>query len=42
MSLSQEIWVKNGAEQIITLWYSNDSTHDYGLMAEISDYGPFD
>ena len=30
------------AEQIKNLQHPNDSTHDYGLMAEIFDFGPID
>ncbi|KAL4626530.1 hypothetical protein ACB092_05G103300 [Castanea dentata] len=33
---------KRCAEQIKNLPHPNDSTHDYGLMAEIFYYGPFD
>ena len=33
---------KRCAKQIKNLRHLNDSTHDYGLMAGISDYGPFD
>ena len=33
---------KRCAERIKNLRHPNDSTHDYGIMAEISDYGPFD
>ena len=30
------------AEQIKNLQHPNDSTHDYGLRAEIFDFGPID
>ncbi|KAM4111842.1 hypothetical protein ACJW30_05G095800 [Castanea mollissima] len=33
---------KRCAEKIKNLQHPNDSTHDYGLMAEIFYYGPFD
>ena len=41
MSLSGNLG-KRCAERIKNLRHPNDSTHDYGIMAEISDYGPFD
>ena len=33
---------KRCAERIKNLRHPNDSTHDYGIVAEISNYGPFD